>query len=123
MFGLLITLLCNGHGMQDSASPGPLCILLSSSTSLLAARMLLRLHHPVSVALMSLATPVKQLTDELAVSAPEHDNLENIPWAVIAQRMLTGHPSEESEEEEEFEGIHLPTGTSVPVSIYFTNYI
>ena len=118
-----MTLFCNGHAVKDSTPCGPLWILLSSSTSVLAAQMFVRLHHPVSVALISLASPVKQLTDELAVSVPKQDSRENIPWTVIAQRMMTRHPSEESEEEEKSEGIHLPTGTSVGVSIYFTNYI
>ena len=103
VFRLLMNLFCNGNAAKDSASSGPLWILLSSSSSLLAAQMFVRLHHPVSVALLSLATSVKQLTDELAITAPQQDSMENIPWAVIAQRMMTGHPSEESEEEEESE--------------------
>ena len=123
VFGLLMTLFCNGNAAKDSASSGPLSILLSSSSSLLATQMFVRLHHPVSVALLSLATSVKQLTDELAVTVPEQDNMKNIPWAVIAQRMMIGHPFEESEEEEESEGIPLPSGICIAVSIYCTNYI
>ena len=123
VFGLLMNLFCNGNVQKDSASSGPLWILLSSSSSRLAAHMFVRLHHPVGVALLSLATSVKQLTDELAVTVPGQDSMGSIPWAVIAQRMMTGHPSEENEEEEESEGIPLPSGICIVVCVYCTIYI
>ena len=39
VFGLLMNLFCNGNVPKDSASSRPLWILLSSSSSLLAAQM------------------------------------------------------------------------------------